>query len=134
MIHGVGAAAARSRPLPVKGGKGVRAGAAATAATATSATPPAAAAAPGSCLARPAPVDFGYEKNIEDKYIWGKELGKGGNGVVRVVSVKALRLRGGSCGGVLCGLLPAASVHLCCCFFSSLTPRATNNHNTPTTH
>ena len=28
---------------------------------------------------------MGYDRNIEEKYDWGKQLGKGGNGVVRVV-------------------------------------------------
>ena len=28
---------------------------------------------------------LGYSTNIEEKYEWGKELGKGGNGIVRVV-------------------------------------------------
>lgn len=32
-----------------------------------------------------AAVDFGYARDIDSKYEWGKELGKGGNGVVRVV-------------------------------------------------
>jgi hypothetical protein len=31
-------------------------------------------------------IDFGYPRNIEDAYEWGRELGKGGNGVVRVVT------------------------------------------------
>jgi calcium-dependent protein kinase len=30
-------------------------------------------------------IDLGYNRDIEEKYEWGKELGKGGNGVVRVV-------------------------------------------------
>jgi len=33
-------------------------------------------------------VDFGYARNIDSKYDWGKELGKGGNGVVREVTNK----------------------------------------------
>jgi calcium-dependent protein kinase len=28
---------------------------------------------------------MGFDRNLEAKYAWGKELGKGGNGVVRVV-------------------------------------------------
>lgn len=36
----------------------------------------------------PQVVDFGYEKNIDSKYDWGRQLGKGGNGVVRVVQHK----------------------------------------------
>lgn len=36
-----------------------------------------------------APVDFGYDRNLDIKYDWGKELGKGGNGVVRVVVDRA---------------------------------------------
>lgn len=31
-------------------------------------------------------MDLGYPRDIESKYQWGKELGKGGNGVVREVS------------------------------------------------
>lgn len=31
-------------------------------------------------------VDLGYPRDIESKYQWGKELGKGGNGVVREVT------------------------------------------------
>eukprot|EP00879_Flechtneria_rotunda_P000430 GHRR01000524.1.p1 GENE.GHRR01000524.1~~GHRR01000524.1.p1 ORF type:complete len:787 (+),score=270.20 GHRR01000524.1:160-2520(+) len=34
-------------------------------------------------------VDFGYDRDIDIKYEWGKELGKGGNGVVRVVKGRA---------------------------------------------
>lgn len=30
-------------------------------------------------------VDLGFPRNIEEKYNWGRELGKGGNGVVRIV-------------------------------------------------
>lgn len=33
-------------------------------------------------------VDLGYPRDIESKYEWGKELGKGGNGVVREVTNK----------------------------------------------
>jgi calcium-dependent protein kinase len=33
-------------------------------------------------------VDLGYPRNIEDKYEFGKELGKGGNGVVREVTYR----------------------------------------------
>lgn len=34
-------------------------------------------------------MDFGYDKDIESKYEWGRELGKGGNGVVRIVIDRA---------------------------------------------
>lgn len=33
-------------------------------------------------------IDLGYSRDIESKYEWGKELGKGGNGVVREVTSK----------------------------------------------
>lgn len=36
-----------------------------------------------------APMEFGYDREIDKKYDWGKELGKGGNGVVRVVVDRA---------------------------------------------
>lgn len=38
-------------------------------------------------VAAPSP-DLGFHRNIESKYQWGKELGKGGNGCVRVVADK----------------------------------------------
>jgi calcium-dependent protein kinase len=50
---------------------------------ATAAAPPTAAPTPPAANA-PLP-DLGYSRGIEDKYEWGKELGRGGNGVVRVV-------------------------------------------------
>jgi hypothetical protein len=34
------------------------------------------------------PPDLGFPRNIEDNYTWGPRLGKGGNGVVRVVTDK----------------------------------------------
>jgi calcium-dependent protein kinase len=34
-------------------------------------------------------VDFGYDRDIESKYEWGRQLGKGGNGVVRQVKSRA---------------------------------------------
>lgn len=43
--------------------------------------------APGE--APPALVDFGYPRDIDAKYAWGAELGKGGNGTVRVVHDRA---------------------------------------------
>jgi calcium-dependent protein kinase len=33
-------------------------------------------------------IDLGYSRDIDAKYEWGKELGKGGNGVVREVTSK----------------------------------------------
>ncbi|GBF90915.1 calcium-dependent kinase [Raphidocelis subcapitata] len=91
--HGTGLAAPRSRPLPVGGSRGGSGGARATAAgaaasaaaaAASRATPPNA----SGCLSRQV-VDLGYDRNIEERYEWGREVGKGGNGVVRVVADRA---------------------------------------------
>ena len=107
---GGGGAAAASLALPVssqprtipsggrggRGGRGAsststRAGATATAVTATATT--AAAAAPSAAATPPAagaPLpDLGFPRGLEDKYEWGRELGRGGNGVVRVVRDRA---------------------------------------------
>jgi hypothetical protein len=89
--------ALRSRPLPVggsgkRGGGGKRAGAAgsatAAAASPSLATPPGSLSGAAGCLSRQV-VEFGYDRGIEDRYAWGRELGKGGNGVVRAAVDRA---------------------------------------------
>ncbi|KAF6262574.1 kinase-like domain-containing protein [Scenedesmus sp. NREL 46B-D3] len=63
------------RPIPARGG---RLGATATV------------EAPVNAPSTSAPiVDFGYDHDIESKYEWGRQLGKGGNGVVREVKCMA---------------------------------------------
>ncbi|KAI8470975.1 MAG: kinase-like domain-containing protein [Monoraphidium minutum] len=42
----------------------------------------------GDCLSRQV-IDFGYDKDLAAKYELGRELGKGGNGVVRIVTPRA---------------------------------------------
>lgn len=70
----VAASSSAPRPIPARGG---RVGATATV------------EAPASAPSTSAPiVDFGYDRDIESKYEWGRQLGKGGNGVVRVVECK----------------------------------------------
>jgi len=36
-------------------------------------------------LAEPGPVDLGFPRDLDSQWTWGKELGRGGNGVVRIV-------------------------------------------------
>lgn len=45
-------------------------------------------------------LDLGYPRDIEAKWEWGKELGKGGNGVVREVTSRAQRAA--STAGITC--------------------------------
>jgi serine/threonine protein kinase len=75
------------------GGKQSGAAPGITTATASSASAASEAARPGAgaasdCLSRQVIV-LGYDRNIDEKYTWGQELGKGGNGVVRVVRDRA---------------------------------------------
>jgi hypothetical protein len=85
---------ARSRPLPVgsaaRSGVGARGSSSSSGATAAGASSGALATTPSSssCLSRQV-VDFGYDKDVEARYEFGRELGKGGNGVVRAVVDRA---------------------------------------------
>lgn len=70
---------ARSKPMPVgpgRRGAGPRGVACAASGSAGLAVAADTSAHSGSgCLSRQV-IDFGYDKNIEDKYEWGRELGK----------------------------------------------------------
>ena len=71
-------------------GKSPNAGLNVTAAAAAGGATAVAADAPSSNSLSPAGVvSFGYDTDIEAKYEWGEQIGKGGNGVVRVVTDRA---------------------------------------------
>jgi calcium-dependent protein kinase len=81
--HGRGRGGAGRTSSSRTGAYGGGGAAASIAAAAPAATAPTAAATPPAAGA--APPDLGYSRGLEAKYEWGKELGRGGNGVVRVV-------------------------------------------------